>query len=108
MEYQNFRNILEEFQEKHNVRISDQAQKLIYDVLGAVLSDPHPSWTFGNPKEVETYFENNIERYLEEISRFMVHGAWWKRRGKDTPITFFDVVHWLSVRIDSLCPFIKD
>jgi hypothetical protein len=110
IEYQNFRSRLEEFQRKRNARISDQAQKLIYQVLYAIENDPHPSWNirFTNPKNVTAYFEDNIEHYLEEILHSTVHGAWWGRRGKDTPVTFFDVVHWLSLRINSLCPFIKD
>jgi hypothetical protein len=107
---QNFRSRLEEFQMKHNVRISDQAQRLIYQVLDAIETDPHASWNtqVTNLKTATAYFDGNIERYLEEISRLTAHGAWWGRRGKDTPVTFFDVVHWLSARINSLCPFIKD
>jgi len=110
IEYRIFRSRLEEFQRKRDVRISDQAQKLIYEVLYAIESDPHPSWNtrLTNPKIVTAYFEDNIEHYLEEILHLTVHGAWWVDRGKDTRITFFDVVHWLSLRINSLCPFIKD
>ncbi len=71
IEYQNFRNRLEEFQWKRDAQISEQAQKLIYEVLNAIESDPHPTWNtqFTDPKKVTAYFGENIERYLEEISR---------------------------------------
>ena len=59
----NFLSRLEEFQMKHNIRISDQAQKLIYQVIDAIENDPHASWNtqVTNLKNATTYFEGNIE-----------------------------------------------
>ena len=105
-----FLKTCKDFEIERKITITESAQNLLFSTLVAIEEDSHPSWNikFTQPKEVAEYFSQNLFRFLEEISRVTFIGSRVSLNKSLEKITFFDVFHWVSFRIDSLCPFIKD
>lgn len=105
-----FKKICKDFENKRKIRITESARKLIFSTLVAIEEDPLPTWNIEitSPEKVTEYFGLNLFRYLEQISRITFPRNRISIRRSVKKITFFDVLHWLAPRLDSLCPFIKD
>jgi len=109
-DFESFHKICTDFEAERKIGITESAQKLLFSTLVAIEEDPHPTWNteFTSLEKVTDYFSQNLFRYLEEISRVTFLGSRISISKSLEKITFFDVFHWLTFRLDSLCPFIKD
>lgn len=90
------------------VRLTPQAHLLIKVVLESITEDPHLSWgskNDGHPQaldELETEQQKlttQLPELLRSISQYET-----VRQGI---VSTFDVLHWLSGRLDGLCPMRK-
>lgn len=88
------------FESTYHIAISENAKKLLYLTLSSIEDDPHPVWDteLTPPKRVTENFLKNLSKYLTDILHFQM---------LSDNITYFDVLHWLGIRLDSLCPFMK-
>ena len=90
------------------VRVTPQATVLIKNVLDAIAEDPHPRWRFRGVDGVPN--AANLREYERALTRDLPQnlGAVREQEGMgDREVTSFDFLHWLSKRLDGLCPFDK-
>lgn len=91
-----------------NVRITPHAALLVKTVLDAISEDPHPSWrsrttgekpSAGTLRDFQQYVTRDLPRLLEGMQK--------EEEAGDREVSSFDLLHWLSKYLDSLCPFEK-
>lgn len=93
-------SVSQQFQSSTGVRVTEHAQKLIYDVLEGITSDPHPRWRV-NPTDLaglRHQIESDLPGFLAKI---MVD------EHVEGVITTFDVLHWLVYNLENTCPIEK-
>lgn len=78
------------------VEVSSHCQRLIADIFAAAIIDPNPHWTAS-----EEFVRDRIEILLGNLPLLLN-----EVRGRSrAPITSFDVLHFLTVRLHDICPF---
>lgn len=82
------------------IHLTGHAKRLIADILAAIVVDPHPSWQ-SSPAENHHVFKEFVSR-LDAIVKDMAPEA-----NPPHPVSSFDVLHYLSRRLDMDCPFAK-
>jgi|SRR5579862_8450163 len=91
-----------------NVRITPHAALLIKNVLEAISEDPHPRWrssTTGEAPNSATL--RDFQQYVARDLPRLLEGMQKEEETGDREVTSFDLLHWLSKYLDSLCPFEK-
>lgn len=84
------------YRQETGVEVSGHCQRLIADILAATIIDPHPLWTAS-----EEFVRDRIEIFLSSLP-FLLNEVRGRSRA---PITSFDVLHFLTVRLHDICPF---
>lgn len=85
----------ERLEESVGVGVSGQAQNIIYYVVCAVETDPHPRW-----KE-----RPSRERFLDGLPEHLA--AVVAEEGVEKRVSTFDVLHWLTRNLERICPIEK-
>ena len=87
------------------VRLTGNAKSLIKLVLDSVTEDPHRSWRSTSGRKVTT------EKLLSTSNQLSADLPETLRRIKQSlgvnELSTFDVLHWLTENLDSICPMIK-
>ena len=89
------------FESEHHIRVSPWARRLIFSTLHAIQEDPSPHWRERDPvtlREQSSRIVQEIPEMILEISR---------QESITHEITYFDVLHYLTFKIDDICPFSK-
>jgi len=90
------------------VNLTPQAHSLIKLVLDSVTEDPHASWqsryssgraTIEELGEQQRGLTNQLPEFLKRISEASTV--------RQRVVSTFDVLHWLSGNLDSVCPMKK-
>lgn len=88
------------FAEETGIKVTPNAQELIGLVLNGIIDDPHPNWhtNKSDNEKVADKFAYDLPQMLHDVmhSENVTH-----------EITTFDMLHWLTLRLPSLCPFAK-
>jgi len=89
------------FVSKSGIKVSAQAQAIIHDLLNSIVVDAHPRWRERSPKPQKVFdeFVEKIPSLLQEIA---------ESEKVDKIITTWDILHWLSSRLDVMWPYPKD
>jgi hypothetical protein len=92
---------------RSEINLTLQAQFLIKVVLDSITEDPHPSWrTRDRERLTRGALEDQQQRLVRELPAIL------SAIGRETAIldrtlSTFDILHWLTKRLDDLCPFDK-
>jgi len=95
-----------EFAERTNIRTSRPATELVALVVSAIVEDPHPRWRAA-PGFSPASLELAQDWYLRALPLFLTQVAQQALRGEREQITTFDVLHWLTSHLDSICTIPK-
>ena len=82
---------------------SSHVRTLVMNTILAIQEDPSPSWKDADEKrrtQVVEDFIYNLPKLLDELSRSQ---DYMNKHNE----SYFDVLHWLTSRLDSICPFPK-
>ncbi len=90
------------FKKESGISVSEHAQLLLKDIFNAIIVDSHPRWKV-TKEEIITTVKSKLFPKLPEILSDIA-----KVESSENIITTFDILHWLSGRIDRLCPFPKE
>jgi hypothetical protein len=84
-----------------DAEVSWSARQLIATILNAMVNDPHPAWdSFDRDRvyELKLELENDLPSLMQRIiDDELVTGE----------VTTFDVLHWLTRHLESICPVTK-
>jgi hypothetical protein len=103
--------------EENQLKISAEAEDLIFRTLSALENDPNPNWPREAINQLANRYVDNIElfvraysgRWPDEWYRRGFPGAPWKfplRRRRD--VHYFDALHFIGENLSWLNPFPKD
>lgn len=92
----------EEFSRISGIKISEQAQSLLFFCLDAIESDPHPAWGIDR-----NYLPRLSDEMTLRLPNFLFEIIHSRRVHRDT-LTTFEVLHWLGSNLDDICPIEKD
>jgi hypothetical protein len=103
--------------EENRLKISAEAEDLIFRTLSALEKDPNPNWPRDFTNQLANRYVDNIEIFVRAYSgqwpeEWYVQGfpvAPWKfplRRRRD--VHYFDVLHFIADNLSWLNPFPKD
>jgi hypothetical protein len=89
--------------ERFGIRVSGHATTLLQLLLDAVVKDPHPRWRAG-AAGLADQLPAFRDIYGSALPLLLTQVAAQEPGVRETgQITTFDLLHWLSGRIDSLC-----
>jgi hypothetical protein len=79
--------------------VSANAEQLIRYIISGIVGDPHPQWraTAAQLRGYSQAFLNDLQQTLARVA----HDE------EVTVITTFGLLHWLSQRLDTICPIQK-
>lgn len=83
------------------VQLTPHTRALVMNTLEAVYADPSASW-HATPKERDEVVDELLQRLPHLLAEFVT-----PQRGSRRPVTYFETLHWLGRRLDSICPFQK-
>ncbi|MEQ8356703.1 MAG: hypothetical protein RH942_14265 [Kiloniellaceae bacterium] len=89
---------IQQFEAERHLRVSEMARHLIVMTLDAIEHDPNPNWD-APMVELETFADRSTRDVPGLLGAVAEHG-----RIKDE-ITYFNVLHFLSSNLKSICPF---
>lgn len=94
-------NLCDRAELESKVRYSVQTRVLIFNTLAAIVEDPSDSWeaTEEDRRGALREFVGRLPKSLQELSETADAGQ---------RVSYFDTLHWLSARLDSVCPFQKN
>ena len=93
--------IVHQCETRKNVRFSQASKDLIVATLMAITEDPSPRWQISSPGD----FTLGYSKILGELPKMLEGLA--SREQETGVVTYFQVLHWLGINIDNLCPFPK-
>ena len=93
-------NIADRLERDRVDRISMYTRVLIFNMISAIKEDPSPSW-IATRDELDFQYAKIVKELPKLIQRFV------KQAGQNRQLTFFEAMHWLSLNLDSICPFQK-
>jgi len=96
MSRQDIQAAADKLEDSTGVEVSGQAKNIIFYVVSAVETDPHPAWRQWPGK---SQFLESLPEYLSSV----VEEERVKRK-----VTTFDVLHWLSRHLEGICPIEKE
>jgi hypothetical protein len=82
------------------VSCSEHFRALVYNAITAITQDPSASWSASSNARVERSGE-----LLAGLPKLLLEVANTASVGKR--LSYFDGLHWLTSRLDSICPFDK-
>lgn len=85
---------------ENEVQCTVHFRVLVFNALTAIVEDPSESWT-ASPVERRTQYN----RFLKNLPNLILDLA--KNDSAGQKLSYFDGLHWLSSRLDSICPFEK-
>jgi hypothetical protein len=87
------------FEVNGNVQCTPAFRALLANTLSSIVEDPSPLWVSSAADRRQRYegFIDGLDNLLYEMAEDSVDGK----------LTYFDGLHWLGHRLDSLCPFEK-
>jgi hypothetical protein len=92
--------VCDRIQIERGVQFSASVRILIYSTLTAILEDPSPIW---NADEETRAFQ--FGRLLDQLPGILSELA--ATENVAGQLTYFEGLHWLSERLNSICPFDK-
>lgn len=92
--------LIHECEQKNAVSFSQAAKTLILTTLVAITQDPSPRWQLSKHD-----LDNGWSAILKGMPESLEQLVSGERKTKQ--ITYFQVLHWLGVNLDTLCPFPK-
>jgi len=99
--FQRVMRICDEIEKSKEIEITMHSRVLIFNILTAITEDPHPSWRVMQ-FDLREILENKIETLPKNLNEVINYEKPKKR------LTSFHLLHWLGLRLDSICPFEKE
>jgi hypothetical protein len=87
------------FEARTGIDVSHSAQQLMEDLTSAIEFDPHPSW----PRDQSVLSRFAHSAFVADLLQTIA-----KEEHVEHMVTTFDIVHFLSRHLDSLCPIQKE
>lgn len=92
--------ICDRLTEQTGAKWSTHTRVLIFNSLAAIVEDPLPDWQRSRSSDRRKQ-QASLLRRLPRLLRAMASGR------RQRPITYFEVLHWLTDHLDAICPFQK-
>lgn len=92
--------IVGDIEREKKVTISMHTRVLIFNVVTAIREDPSPKW-ITDRDDIERRFSEVLGSLQRTIERVV------QEENLGNRLTTFQALHWLSLNIDSICPFRK-
>lgn len=83
------------------IRCSPHMRALVVNTLSAVVEDPSPTWRAGAQER-----QRRLAQLVETLPQTLITLV--KSASIEGRLSYFDTLHWLTARLDTICPFDKD